>query len=119
MKDLIDLGNLVFNQLIKDHSEIEESRMLFLYGVTTSTQWSVLNSDKWLLIEPAGITKNFSDQTIDDLNLEWKSLKNSHDQKVVDLKLARMRSEYDRPQPKDGEIIEFWSGSNTFREIKF
>lgn len=119
MKDLIDLGNLVFNQLIKEHSEHEESRMLFLYGVTTGTQWSVLNSDKWLLIEPAGITKNFSDQTIDALTREWQSLKNLHDQKAVDSKLARMRAEYDRPQPKDGEIIEFWSGSNTFREIKF
>jgi hypothetical protein len=119
MKDLIDLGNLVFNQLIKEHSEHEESRMLFLYGVTTGTQWSVLNSDKWLLIEPAGITKNFSDQTIDALTSEWQLLKNSHDQKAVDLKLARMRAEYDRPQPKDGEVIEFWSGSSTFREIKF
>lgn len=119
MKDLIDLGNLAFNQLIKDHAELEESRLLFLYGVTTSTQWSILNSDKWLLIEPAGITKNFSDQTIEDLNLEWQSLKNLHDQRAVDSKLAKMRAEYDRPQPKDGEVIEFWSGSSTFREIKF
>ena len=81
MKDLIDLGNLVFNQLIKEHGEIEESRLLFIYGVTTGTQWSVL--------------------------------------KQVDLKLARMRAEYDRPQPKDGDMIEFWSGESNFREIKF
>ena len=109
----------MFNQLIKEHGEIEESRLLFIYGVTTGTQWSVLNSSKLLLIEPAGVTKNFGDQVIDALNFEWQSIKNQHDQKQVDLKLARMRAEYDRPQPKDGDMIEFWSGESNFREIKF
>jgi hypothetical protein len=119
MKDLIDLGNLVFSQLIKDHSEIEESRLLFLYGVTTSTRWNVINSSKWILVESTGLSKNFVDPILDNLDLEWKALKVKFDKAAIDLKLEKARAEYDRPQPKSGDTFEFWSNSGSFREIKF
>jgi hypothetical protein len=119
MKDLIDLGNLVFNHLIKEHHEIEESRLLFLYGVTTSTKWSVINSNKWILIEPSGLSKNFTDSVLESLDSEWKNLKLQFDKAAIDLKLAKARAEYDRPQPKAGDTFEFWSDSGSFREIKF
>jgi len=119
MKDLIDLGNLAFNQLIKEHGEIEESRLLFLYGVTTSTRWHVINSQKWLSVEDAGLIKNFKDLTLEELDRTWKSLKIEKDSALLNAKLAKMRAEYDRPQPKSGETFEFWTGSESFREIKF
>ena len=52
MKDLIDVGNLVFDRLVSDHGELSESRTLFLYGVTTGNTWFVLDSAKWITIDP-------------------------------------------------------------------
>jgi hypothetical protein len=57
MKDIIDLGNLVFSQLVKSHGELEESRTLFLYGITVGSDWQVLGSDRgidWSSVKVSG-----------------------------------------------------------------
>lgn len=119
MKDLIDLGNLVFNRLISDHGEIAESRLLFLYQLTTGTRWNVMNSNHWIMFDKTGVTKNFNDPVIDQLDAEWKSLKLQHDIEFLNRKLAILRAEYDRPAPKDGEIWEFGGNSEPFRSLNF
>lgn len=119
MKDLIDLGNQVFNVLKERHNEIEESRMLFLYFLTEKKTWSIINSTKTILIEKDGITKNFSDSKIDALNLEWLSLKQQVDYTFLTNKIARLRAEFDRPAPKDGDVWEFGGSGGTFKNMKF
>lgn len=117
--DLIDLGNLAFSRLIEAHGEIEESRLLFLYGVTTSARWQVLDSQKWLIIGPDGLSKNFADQVLDELAAEWssRSVKLAEDQ--LALKLKRMREEYDRPALKPGDTFEFGKSSGEWRNLNF
>ena len=117
MKDLIDLGNLVFDQLMSNHGELKESRLLFLYGITTVTKWSVINSNKWLLIERGGITKNFTDPVLDKLNEEWLSIKREIDYNRINRALNKMRAEFDRKAPRDGDVWEFGGASGTFRNI--
>lgn len=119
MKDLIDLGNLVFNRLVSDYGETEESRRLFLYQITTMTKWHVMNSNHWILFERTGVTKNFSDQVIDQLDVEWKALKLAVDMDFLNRKLAVLRSEFDRKAPKDGEIWEFGTSNGSFRSLNF
>ena len=119
MMDLIDLGNLVFDVLLAKHGEIKESRMLFLYGITTRTRWTILSSPKWVLIEDGGVTKNFDDPDIEALNEKWKSVKVQSDYVKLERRLAAMRSEFDRPAPKDGDIWEFGGGPGTFRKVPF
>jgi len=119
MKDLIDLGNLVFNRLVSDHGEIEEFRMLFLYQLTTSTTWRIMNSNHWIQFDRNGVIKNFNDPEIDKLDAEWKALKLVVDIEFLNRKLEIMRSEYDRKAPKDGEIWEFGASSGPFRSLNF
>lgn len=119
MKDLIDLGNLIFNQLVSNHGEIEESRMLFLYQLTTSTTWHILNSNHWIQFDRNGVIKNFNDPEIDKLDAEWKALKLAVDIDFLNRKLEIMRSEFDRKAPKDGEIWEFGASNGPFRSLNF
>ena len=113
------MGNLVFNVLREKHGEIEESRMLFLYLITQRKEWNVLASTKTILIEKDGILKNFPDHQIEQLNLEWLNLKAIVDYNFLTNKIAKMRAEYDRPAPKDGDVWEFGNMNNQFREMKF
>lgn len=117
MKDLIDLGNLVFNVLRDKHGEIEESRMLFLYFITQKSKWDILGSKHWILIEINGITKNFADPEIDNLNKQWLALKANVDYEFLINKLNNLRKEYDRPAPRDGDIWEFGGSDKPFRNI--
>ena len=117
MKDLIDLGNLVFTQLIKEHGELEESRMLFLYGVTTSTRWTVLDSAKWVLIDRDGLLYNFEDSVLADLANTWTSISESMKAANVKKYLDKERSNYESSQPKPGEIREWFSQETPWREI--
>lgn len=115
---MIDLGNLVFDQLKANHGETEESRMLFLYNLTQKQKWLVFNSNHWILIEASGIVKNFFDPVIDSLNSQWIALKASVDYARLENIIKKMRAEYDRPAPRDGDLWEFGSGQGPFKEIK-
>lgn len=118
MKDIIDLGNLVFDRLIEAHGESNDSRMLFLYGITTTTKWNIIDSDKWLIIHSDGVSANFEDAIIADLSSRWQATKDAKDQAALAERLKRFREEYEKPSPKDGDTFNFWSDPGTFREIR-
>ena len=116
MKDLIDLGNLVFNQLLSDHGELPESRTLFLYGITTGSTWTVLNSQKLLTITQDGISKNFEDKAIDAYDRAWKKqLKEAEIERARQITRAIKRED----TPREGDIIEFGKSSGEWRNIDF
>ena len=71
MRDIIDLGNSVFDRLIQAHGEIGESRILFLYSITQGTTWTIINSDKIISVTTEGVSSNFEDQIIQELHLTW------------------------------------------------
>ena len=118
MKDIIDLGNAVFNRLVEAHGEIQESRLLFLYGITTNTKWTLFSSDLWVLVHADGVTANFEDPVLADLSGQWLTIRSAQDQAAFAKRLKQFREEYERPAPKDGEIFSFWSDPGTFREIR-
>lgn len=118
MKDIIDLGNRVFDRLIEEHGETQESRTLFLYGITTSTKWSIIGSDKWVLVHADGVMINFEDDQLAALSNEWRSIRDEQDKAALADRLKRFREEYEKPTPKDGDTFDFWSGSGHFREIR-
>jgi hypothetical protein len=118
MKDIIDLGNLVFDRLIEAHNEDPESRTLFLYGITTGTSWNVINSEKTLLIQSDGVVLNFEDVVISKLSSKWQQIRIEQDKAALAERLKRFKAEYEKPSPKDGDTFNFWSDSGTFREIR-
>lgn len=118
MKDIIDLGNLVFDRLVEAHGETQESRMLFLYGITTGTAWQVLGSDKSVLVHSDGVTLNFEDLTISHLSSKWQEIRAEKDKAALAERLRRFREEYEKPAPRDGETFNMWSDPGTFREIR-
>jgi hypothetical protein len=118
MKDIIDLGNMVFDRLIQTHGEIPESRMLFLYGITTNTKWTMMGSDRWVLVHADGVTANFDDPALAELSSQWLAIRSAQDQAVFTERLKRFREEYEKPAPKDGDTFNFWSDPGTFREIR-
>ena len=118
MKDIIDLGNKVFDRLVEEYGESQESRMLFLYGITTSTKWSIIGSDKWVLIHADGVMTNFDDGRLADLSEQWRSIRDEQSKVAVANRLKTLREEYEKPSPKDGETFNFWSDSGSFREIR-
>jgi hypothetical protein len=118
MKDIIDLGNMVFDRLIESHGESNESRTLFLYGITTSTKWSVLGSEKWVHVHAGGVSCNFEDPILSKLSSQWQSIKAAQDKIELAERLKKFRAEYEKPSPKDGDTFNFWSDSGAFREIK-
>jgi hypothetical protein len=117
MKDLIDVGNLVFDRLTQAHGEIAESRTLFLYGITIGNTWFVLESVKWVLIEPAGITKNFEDTVIEQVDAKWKAFLLAKEQIVADKVIQQIKPK--GSGPKDGDTFEFWQNETPWREINF
>jgi len=116
--DVIDLGNRVFNRLIDAHGEIEESRILFLYGITTSTRWDISGTGRWVQVHDGGVSCNFEDDVIDILSSKWQQIKSQRTQLAVEARLKKFRDEYERTTPKDGETFNFWQGGETFREIR-
>lgn len=118
MKDIIDLGNLVFDRLIEAHGESNDSRMLFLYGITTATKWNIAGSDKWLLIHSDGVSTDLDDPIIAKLSSGWQATKEAKDKAALAERLKRFREEYEKPAPKDGDTFNFWSDPGTFREIR-
>ena len=118
MKDIIDLGNMVFDRLIEAHGEIPESRILFLYGITTNTKWSMPGSDSWVLVYTDGVTANFEDRVLAELSAQWLAIRSAQDQAAFAERLKRFREEYEKPMPKDGDSFSFWSDPGTFREIR-
>ena len=118
MKDIIDLGNMVFDRLIEAHGEIPESRILFLYGITTNTKWSMPGSDRWVLVYTDGVTANFEDPVLAELSAQWLAIRSAQDQVAFAERLKRFREEYEKPMPKDGDTFSFWSDPGTFREIR-
>jgi len=122
MKDLIDLGNLVFNRLVEAHGEIEESRMMFLYYITKSDPWifgTSRKTEKQVHITKDGVWKNFPDPVLDDLHKKWMALKLEVDMKFLEKRIAIMRAEFDRKAPKDGDVWEYGNSQGPFRELKF
>ena len=115
MKDLIDVGNLVFDRLISDHGELSESRTLFLYGVTTGNTWFVLDSAKWITIDPTGVLKNFEDSVIEKIDEEWKSLLLAKEITKANKVIQQIKPKNNGP--KDGDTYEFWKNEGPWREI--
>lgn len=117
MRDLIDFGNLIFDELIKSHGEQQEGRELFLYSITIGIEFCLLGSNKRILVTQLGVTKNFEDAAIDEINNKWKSLVSGHREKVANNILKQIKSP--GRQPKDGDIFNFWSdGNDEWKEIK-
>jgi hypothetical protein len=115
MKDIIDVGNLVFDRLISDYGELSESRTLFLYGITTGTTWFVLDSAKWITIDQTGITKNFDDSVIEGIDQDWKNLILSKEAAKADKIIQQIKPKNNGP--KDGDTYEFWKNEGPWREI--
>ena len=112
------MGNQVFDRLIESHGETSESRLLFLYGITTNTRWDVLNSTKWVHVQADGVTLNFDDSVIIELGNQWNRIKSDQDQAETASRLRKFREEHERPTPRDGDTFSFWSDPGTFREIR-
>jgi hypothetical protein len=117
MKDLIDVGNLVFDRLTDAHGELAESRTLFLYGITVSTTWFILDSAKWVLIEQSGVTKNFDDTVIDSVNSQWQAHLLAKKSIAAEKVMQQIRPQ--ESGPKDGDTFEFWQNETPWREINF
>lgn len=117
MRDIIDLGNLVFDQLIKSHGEIPDSRMIFLYGVTTGTTWFIFNTNKIVTITSAGVETNFEDQVIIAVNDKWQEVLN---QRKINWAIAQKAKLYkDEVDLTSDGMIEWGTGETQFREINF
>jgi hypothetical protein len=117
MKDLIDLGNLVFTQLVKEHGEIEESRTLFLYGVTSESIWHVLNSAKHVTVGRGGVSYNFEDSVLAELHKTWSDMIQQAKQRRAQEELKKMKGE--QKQFRDGDTFQFWQNEEPWREINF
>jgi hypothetical protein len=117
MNDLIDLGNLVFDELLKNHGEQPTGRELFLYSLTHGQPFYLLGSDKRIVVTGDGVSKNFEDSAIEALDKQWKAQIQAAREKIASEITKRIKSE--DQQPKDGDIFNFWSGEGNWREIKF
>lgn len=117
MKDLIDLGNLAFDQLVSEHGELEESRVMFLYQLTLGAEWYILGSQKLIQITKNGIVKNFSDPVIEKHDAAWKN----HLQEKASIESDKIRKQINSQtqHSMDGQIIEFGKSSGPWREIPF
>jgi hypothetical protein len=117
--DVIDIGHKVFDRLVDKYGEDPASRLLFLAGCTTSFEWFVINSDKTLLVTDHGISANFEDEVITQINTEIKEELRKRDEAVAQKFVQEM--EKGRDKFKDGDTYEFWSNSsnNINIDIKF
>lgn len=117
MKDIIDLGNKVFDYLIDKHNELPESRTLFLYSITAGTPWYIINTNNVLIIEEAGITINFIDAELTIINDEWLAIQFEKKRKLANSILQKIKSETN--SPREGDTYEFWKNEEPFRNITF
>lgn len=117
--DVIDIGNRVFDRLVDAYGEDPGSRLLFLAGCTTGFEWFVINSDKKLLVTENGISANFEDGVITQINLELTQLKKQRDQEIA--KRITQEMEAGRNKFKDGDVYHFWSNdsNNINIDLKF
>jgi hypothetical protein len=117
MKDIIDLGNSVFNHLVKEHAELEESRTLFLYGITMGNTWFIIDSAKWIIVEESGLTYNFDDPEIAKLDKVWKDLKFQKELIAAQKIMKEISPQSRSVNPQDGDTFEFWNNETPWREI--
>jgi hypothetical protein len=117
--DVIDIGNKVFDRLIAEYGEDPGGRLLFLAGCTTGFDWFVLNSDKTLTVSEFGISANFEDEVITQINEELAAARRSREEAAA----ANFAKELEkgRDKFKDGDTYEFWSNNsnNININIKF
>lgn len=118
MKDLIDLGNKVFDHLIEAHGELPESRTMFLYSITVGSTWYILGTNKCLTIEEGGLSKNFEDRFLEEIGLEWKKIKFNREYEAAQKIKRAISPENQANSPKDGDTFNFWGNEGEFREIK-
>ena len=118
MNDLIDLGNLVFNVLLKNHDEEEVSRTLFLYAITQGQRYYIIGSNKTLSFDNSGVSTNFEDAEIAELDKQWKAKIQQAKEAKADKILRAIKTP--NQQPKDGDIFNFWNNDDgsEWREIK-
>lgn len=117
MKDIIDLGNSVFSHLVKEHGELEESRTLFLYGVTMGNTWFILDSANWLIVEESGLTYNFDDPVIAKLNITWKDSNFQKELIAAQRIMKEISPQANGVNPRDGDTFDFWNNETPWREI--
>ena len=117
MKDIIDLGNRVFDRLIEAHGELQESRTLFLYSITQGSTWFILGSNLQILIEEGGVTSNFEDPVILAIDKDWKDSKIRKEYKAAQEIKKKINPDNQNHSPKDGDIFNLWTTETEFREI--
>lgn len=117
MRDIIDLGNSVFSHLIKQHGELEESRTLFLYGVTMSNTWFIIDSANWIIVEESGLTYNFEDSEIAGFDKIWKDIKFEKELNAAHQIMKEISPQNRLINPQDGDTFEFWNNETPWREI--
>lgn len=105
--DVIDIGHRVFDRLVDSYGENPESRLLFLAGCTTGFDWYVIDSDKQLCVRENGISANFEDEVITQINLEIREILRKRDEEIA--KKFAKELEKGRDKFKDGDTYHFWS----------
>lgn len=116
MKDIIDLGNRVFDRLTEAHGESNEARLLFLYGITVGNDWHIPGTNKVIRVSIDALSKNFSDPSIDEMFDSWRNAVANIDRDRNERALAKMRAEYEF-QVKPGDVYEFGKSSGQWREV--
>jgi len=107
MMDVVDIGNKVFDRLVDAYGEDPEGRLLFLAGCTTGFEWYVLNSEKKLLVTENGVSANFEDEIITQINNELLAERRKRDEEIA--KRITAEIEKNRDKFKDGDTYHFWS----------
>lgn len=117
--DVIDIGHRVFDRLVDFYGEDPQSRLLFLAGCTTGFDWFVINSDKTVLVTEDGISANFEDEVITQINNEIQAEKRKLSEELA--KKITKELEKGRDKFKDGDTYEFWSNNsnNINIDLKF
>ena len=117
--DVIDIGHKVFDRLVDSYGEDPQSRLLFLAGCTTGFDWFVINSDKTVLVTEDGISANFEDEVITQINDEIQAEKRKLSEELA--KKITKELEMGRDKFKDGDTYEFWSNNsnNINIDLKF
>ena len=117
--DVIDIGHRIFDRLVDTYGEDPASRLLFLAGCTTGFEWFVINSDKTVLVTDHGISANWEDEVITQINADIQAEKRKLDEAAA--KKVTEEMEKGRNKFKDGDTYEFWSdtSNNINIDIKF
>lgn len=116
MKDIIDLGNRVFDRLTEAHGESKEARLLFLYGITVGNDWHIPGTNKVIRVSIDVLSKNFSDPLIDEMFDSWRNAVANIDRDRNERALVKMQAEYEF-HVKPGDVYEFGKSSGSWREV--